>query len=369
MLPPGIYNALRQGRAALCGWALAAAAASGQTPHGTPAPAPSTPAGWTCNGTQIIWPTPNHGFIDGANMSTWIQDTGTGDPHSGLFGCVRDNEHKFHEGIDIKCLQRDKAGEPIDPVYAAMAGKVAYINNVGSNGSYGRYIVLEHNDPEAPVYTLYGHLAAIQPGLKVGQEVYAGQTIAKMGHTAVPAIPKDRAHMHFEVGVRLTNNFEPWYDSKKYGSPNLHGLYNGYNLTAFDELAFFEAVKAGKFHSFSSYIRSLPKAFTLRVTTSQVPDFVQRYPGLLTKPVQKGAVAGWDIDFTWYGLPMQWTPLPAGTAGLGKPGELALVSYVPAEFKDCMCRNTLLFNAAKPTAAPKLGDELRDDIKLLFGFK
>jgi murein DD-endopeptidase MepM/ murein hydrolase activator NlpD len=321
------------------------------------------------NGLQVMWPTPNKGFINGANMSTWIQDTGTGDPHSGLFGCVRDDEHKFHEGIDIKCVQRDRAGDPIDPVYASMAGKVAYISTQPGNSSYGRYVVLEHNDAEAPVYTLYAHLASVPPTLKVGQDVYAGQTIGKMGHSAVPPIPRERAHMHFEVGVRLTNNFQPWYDAKKYGSPNVHGLYNGMNLVGFDELAFFEAVKAGKFHGFSSYIRSLPKAFTLRVTTAVVPDFVRRYPGLLTKPVPKSGVAGWDIDFTWYALPMQWTPLPAGTPGLGKPGALALVSYDPAEFKECACRDTLLFNAAKPGSPPKLGEYLRDTIKLLFGFK
>jgi murein DD-endopeptidase MepM/ murein hydrolase activator NlpD len=356
----------------LAGWLmlLAGAAVFGATGRNTPPTAPPEAAqGWTVNGVQIIWPTPNPGFINGANMSTWIQDTGTGDPDSGLFGCVRDDEHKFHEGIDIKCVQRDRTGEPLDPIYAAMAGKVVYISNASGNSSYGRYIVLEHPGTDAPVYTLYAHLAAIQPGVEVGKDVYAGQVIARMGHSAVPPIPRERAHMHFEVGVRLTDNFQPWYNSKGYGSPNLHGLYNGMNLTGFDELAFFEAVKAGKFHGFNSYIRALPTAFTLRITTSEVPDYVHRYPGLLTKPVPQAGVAGWDIEFTWYGLPKQWTPLATGTPGLGKPGAIALVSYVPTEFNGCSCRDTLLFDASKPAATPKLGEFLRDTIKLLFGFK
>jgi len=371
----GLWQGVRAGGAAslllaLAGVVLSSRMATADPPRGAPVTTPPVAAqGWTVKGWQIEWPTPNQGFIQGANLSTWIQDTGTGDPHSGLFGCVRDDGHKFHEGIDIKCVQRDRTGEPIDPVYAAMAGKVAYISNLPGNSSYGRYIVLEHPGADTPVYTLYAHLSAIQPGLAVGQLVTAGQTIGKMGHSAVPAIPKERAHMHFEVGVRLTDNFQPWYDAKKFGSPNVHGLYNGLNLTAFDELAFFEAVKAGKFHGFASYIRGLPTAFTLRVTTHEVPDFVSRYPGLLTKPVPKGGVEGWDVDFTWYGLPKQWTPLGAGVPGLGKPGAIALVSYDPKAAAECNCRETLLYDAAKPTAAPKIGPELRDDLKLLFGFK
>jgi len=365
----GFLSTFPYGRALGFLLALAATAALGAPPHDQPPPSAPAAQGWTVDGQQIMWPTPNLAFLQGANISAWVQDTGTGDPHSGLFGCVRDNEGKFHEGIDIKCVQRDRAGEPVDPVFAALAGHVAYINSLPGNSSYGRYIVLEHTETSAPVYTLYAHLSAIQPGLKVGQEVYAGQTIARLGHSAVPAIPVQRAHMHFEIGVRLTNSFQPWYDAKGFGSPNLHGLYNGMNLTGFDELAFFETVRAGKFHGFASYIRALPTAFTLRITTAKVPDYVNRYPGLLTKPVPQTGVAGWDIQFTWYGLPKQWTPLAAGAPGLGQPGAIALVSYDPAEFKDCSCRDTLLFDAAKPSAPPKLGEYQRDVIKLLFGFK
>ncbi len=317
----------------------------------------------------MLWPTPNPAFMEGKDYHAWAQDTGTGDPHSGLFGCVRDDGHKFHEGIDIKPVQRNRAGEPLDAITAAFAGQVAYIEAEPSSGAYGRYIVLEHPHADVPVYTLYAHLASIEPGLRVGQGVAAGATIGKMGHSAVPPIRADLAHMHFEIGLRLSDNFQPWYDGKKFGSKNTHGLYNGYNLLAFDPVPFYTAVRDGKFKTFKDYIRGLPTAFKLRVTTAKVPDFILRYPALLTKPVPTGGVAGWDIDFTWYGLPKEWTPLPKGTAGLTKPGDIALVSYDKAEFKGCMCRDTLLFDTAKPTATPKLGTDLKDYLKIVFGFK
>ena len=49
----------------------------------------------------------------------------------------------------------------------------------------------------------------------------------------------------------------------------------------------------------------------LRIATIRTPDFVTRYPSLLTKPVSLGVVCGWDIAFNWTGIPFSWTPLSA----------------------------------------------------------
>jgi len=319
-------------------------------------------------GPTILWPTPNPAFMQGGALAAWAQDTGTGDPHSGLFGCVRDDGHKFHEGIDIKCVQRDKKGEPLDAVSAALAGRVVYIEMVAASGDYGRYIVLEHPSADVPVYTLYAHLSAIAPGLKVGQTVAAGETIATMGHSGTENIPVTRAHLHFEIGLRLTDNFQFYYDQEKLPGKNAHGNYNGINLIGSDPQAFFEQARTGKFQNFADYFRAMPTAFTLRVTTAHVPDFATRYPALLAKPVPMSGVAGWDVAFTWYGMPKQMTPLPPGTPGLGAPGAVALVSYDRAQFTGCTCRDTLLFPAAK-NAPPKIGKYLDDVIKMLFSFK
>src|SRR4051812_25821680 len=47
---------------------------------------------------------------------------------TGTFGCVRSDGAQMHEGLDIRCLQRDKHGEPMDPVMATADGTVAYFN-------------------------------------------------------------------------------------------------------------------------------------------------------------------------------------------------------------------------------------------------
>ena len=48
------------------------------------------------------------------------------------------------------------------------------------------------------------------------------------------AIPKDRAHVHFEIGLKLSDNFDSWFTWKKFGSPNQHENWNGMNLMGLD---------------------------------------------------------------------------------------------------------------------------------------
>ena len=225
----------------------------------------------------IVWPTPNDAFAQGKPIPAFLQDAGSGDPESGGFGCVRSNGGQFHEGLDIKALARDRSGEPVDDIYAAMDGVVRYINLQAGDSSYGRYIVLEHPDAVPAVYTLYAHLSRVAPGIKVGGSVTRGQVMATMGHSAGGyAIPRDRAHLHFEIGLMVTRDFQAWYDGKKFGSHNDHGLWNGMNLMGFDPLDFLRQFRARQVASFQDYISRMEPALRVRIATHRVPDFAQR---------------------------------------------------------------------------------------------
>jgi septal ring factor EnvC (AmiA/AmiB activator) len=84
----------------------------------------------------------------------------------------------MHEGLDIRCLQRDKRGEATDPVLATADGTVVYTSTKPALSNYGNYVVLRHQVEGLEIYSLYAHLSAIAPGLKVGQSVKAGQTLS-----------------------------------------------------------------------------------------------------------------------------------------------------------------------------------------------
>lgn len=296
---------------------------------------------------QIVWPTPNPAWAEGKPVDDYIQPTVSGRPESGLYGCAREDGGRFHEGIDLKPVSRDARGEPTDSVFAAMAGVVAYINPRAEDSNYGRYVVLVHPGAQPEIYTLYAHLAKIAPGLKVGAAVVCGQAIATMGHTSDDNdIPTSRAHLHFEMGVMVTLDFQRWYDRQNFGSPNPHGLFNGMNLMGFDPLDFLNKHRTHRVSGFTDYFAQMTPAARVRVATRQVPDFVKRYPALLTKSVPSSGVAGWDIEVDWTGIPFSWTPLAAADVAGWRPGEVRL-SQVDASI--------LASRRCKSVAAPRVG--------------
>jgi murein hydrolase activator len=73
-------------------------------------------------------------------------------------------------------------------VHAVAKGRVDYTSE--DFGTYGQMVILNHGDG---YYTLYGHLSEIQ--VAVGQEVQAGQVIARSGETGSLKGPI----LHFEV--------------------------------------------------------------------------------------------------------------------------------------------------------------------------
>jgi peptidoglycan LD-endopeptidase LytH len=315
--------------------------------------------------TEISWPTPNRAWEQGKGIEAWAQPTVSGDPESGLFGCVRSGGSQFHEGLDLKPVGRDARGEPTDRIFAAMDGVVRYVTNRPGESNYGRYIVIEHPGQSPAVYTLYAHLAKIEPGIAAGVTVRRSQVIGTMGHSASGGIPKDRAHMHFEIGLMATTNFASWYATRGFGSPNEHGLWNGMNLMGLDPQDFLRRWRARQIDNFSQYFDAMRSVVRVRVVTSRTPDFIQRYPGLLRKPLPMGFVSGWEIECNATGLPFAWTPLgPADVAGL-RPDTVQIVAVESALVRAYRCKSLV-----KPRGSGYVpGGDLLTMLQQVFGIR
>ncbi|MEN9536382.1 MAG: hypothetical protein RLZZ178_379 [Verrucomicrobiota bacterium] len=266
--------------------------------------------------TEIVWPT----TLDLTAVRTaedYLQPTVSGRLDSATFGMVREDGQRFHEGIDIRPGRRDAAGEALDLARAAMDGQVAYVNPY-VNGSYGKYVVLVHPGAELPVYSLYAHLASVDPAVKLGVFTRRGVTLGRMGRTSAGASPitPDRAHLHFEVGLVLSTGFNAWYaaqpDNRK--SPNLHGLFNGQNLIGMDPLPLLSQRSVDVL----ALLRRQPTALTVVLRAAKTPDFVARYPALARG--ERGKAAGWYVEFSWQGMPLRWTALEAGNPRLPAQG-------------------------------------------------
>ena len=316
----------------------------------------------------LVWPTPNPAFFNGEPIENYIQPTATGDVYSGTFGGVRNDGRRFHEGIDIKpCMPRTRKGEPTDPVYAAMDGVVAHISAMPGFSNYGRYVVILHDINNVEVYTLYAHLASIDPSIRPGMQITAGTQIGIMGRSGAGyTIPKPNAHTHFEIGLKYGSRFQQWYDRQQFGSKNYQQDFNGMNMEGFDPLQFFKDYKEGKADDMCAYIRSLPVAYILRVNYAEVPEIVTRNGGLLMKKIPDIGLAGWDIAFTWYGLPIQFTPLTqTDLTSMDVPGVIRLKAYDRAWITQNHSRDTVRMRNNQPTVYSGATDIL----EMMFGHR
>jgi len=315
---------------------------------------------------ELVWPTPNTAYLEGKPYEAYVQPTVSGELTSALFGCVRSSGTQFHEGLDLKPISRDRRGEATDEIFATMAGVVRHVNVRAGDSGYGRYVVIEHTHLRPAVVTLYAHLSAVAPGLKAGDAVALGQVIGTMGRSAGGyTIPKERAHLHYEIGVMMTRRFQSWYDWKKFGSRNEQGLYNGMNIMGIDPLDFFGAFRARRVNNFEEYFAQMPAVAWVRIATAQVPDFVERYPELLTSPMPAEGVSGWDMKVNATGLPFSWTPLPAADVTGMRENEVRLIEVDADALRNSRCRSIAV--SRRGGYAP--GRDLETMLQLVFGLR
>jgi hypothetical protein len=253
-------------------------------------PRPPVPPPLVMSPIRLGYPTDRQ-ELNAGNPEAFMP-TASGKPESALYGSVRTAKSgsglisQFHEGIDIAPLARDAAHRPVDSVYAAAEGRVAYINRTPGNSSYGQFVVLLHSDPLGEVYTLYAHLAMTAPGLKEGNPVRRRALLGLMGNTPNANIPLARAHLHFEVGLVNNNRFDRWFRAQHL-TPD-HGLYNGQNLTGVNPLDVFAGCDSDGLFEFRDYLQHLSPAFELLLKTQKQLDYFTRYPTLWKGPPYEG---------------------------------------------------------------------------------
>jgi murein DD-endopeptidase MepM/ murein hydrolase activator NlpD len=289
------------------------------------------------------FPTANHALYEIGNELKFFAPTAPDKPWtSGSFGCVRDNGTRMHEGLDIRHLQTDKRGEPTDPVMATANGTVVYFSTKPSLSNYGNYLVIRHVIEGIEIYSLYAHLSAIRPGLKIGEQVKAGEVIATMGRTSnAETILKERAHVHFELNVLVNDNFATWF-KKNSTERNDHGEWNGQNLNGLDprEILLAEHNPVTKF-SLLNFIRSQTELCRVLVRATDFP-YLKRYAALVLKnPVsEKQGVAGYEIALNYNGV--AFALMPRAESEIKSRVKIQLLSVNEAVEKANPCRKLVV---------------------------
>ncbi len=267
---------------------------------------------------DLVLPTPNSAIYDG-NGPGFYQYVNrnykgvTSHPwEGGQYGMVRNPEEyggklvytRFHEGLDIKPVKRDANGEPLDPVYAVSAGKVVYVNRTPGRSNYGHYVVIEHVWGGCPYYSLYGHLGSV--AVADGAKVARGQTIGRMGYTGV-GIDKPRAHLHFEINLLVSREFNSWHKRFFPSDPNWHGIYNGLNLNGIDCAKLFLALKADPGLTMPGFLRREEVMYKVLLPDNGRFELVKRYPWLAGGLAEERPPS-WEVSFNRFAIPVACSP-------------------------------------------------------------
>ena len=259
---------------------------------------------------------------------------------SGCFGCVRSEGWQMHEGLDIRCLQRDKHNEPTDPVAATADGNVVYVNRKPQLSNYGNYIIVRHLVDGLEIYSIYAHLHEARADLKPGSAVKAGETLGVMGRTANTreGIAKERAHVHFELNLLVNERFPAWYQKNFPKQRNDHGQWNGQNLLGIDPRAvLLEQLEQGAKFNLIRVLQSQPELCRVLVRETAFP-WLTRYAGLVKpNPVaSKEGIAGYELSLNFIGIPIAL--IPRAASEIKGKAKVQLISVNAAEEQKNPCR-------------------------------
>jgi murein DD-endopeptidase MepM/ murein hydrolase activator NlpD len=230
----------------------------------------------------------------------------------GKYGFVRDPTTtaggviytRFHEGIDVRPLHRDANGEPLDEVRAIADGMVAHVNLVPGYSNYGKYIVIEHRRDGSSYCSLYGHLSSIR--VHPGDLVKRGQPVAIMGYTGA-GTNRERAHLHLELDLMFSHQFEAWHDAFFRNDPNHNGIYNGLNLAGLDIAQLYLALKENPSLTIPQFLSG--EEIFYKVTLPKVRHFElpKLYPWMLAAG-KRNEGSSWEVSFARSGMPLRIEP-------------------------------------------------------------
>lgn len=267
-------------------------------------------------------------LINGRNEFSW---------EGGMYGWVRNSRStpagpvftRFHEGVDIAPVARDEDGEPLDVVLAMDEGRVVYVNDSPYRSDYGRYVVVEHHWEGSPFYTLHAHLA--ETSVRTGEYVDRGDTLGVLGYSG-DGLDIDRAHVHFEINLMLSEHFVEWRNVRHPRWSGTHGRFHGYNLTGIPPMEILSR-RHNPRNSIIDFLQSEPAEITVFVPGGPTPDMLEPYPWLC-RTCENGQLPesanSWEVGFTRAGRPVYIEPAQPSLSAilLGRIDGLTRANYL-----------------------------------------
>ena len=178
-----------------------------------------------------------------------------------------------------------------------------HTNLVPGYSNYGKYIVIEHRWDGSSYYSLYGHLSSIR--VHPGDSVKRRQPIAVMGYTGV-GINRERAHLHLELDLMFSHQFEAWHDAFFRNDPNHNGIYNGLNLAGIDIARLYLALKENPSLTIPEFLSGEETFYKVTLPKSPHFELPKLYSWMLAG--NRNQQASWEVSFARSGVPLKVEP-------------------------------------------------------------
>ncbi len=183
----------------------------------------------------------------------------------------------------------------------ATDGKVVHVNSVPGYSNYGKYIVIEHRWGGSNYYSLYGHLSSI--AVQPGEAVKRSQRIAVMGYTGT-GLNRERAHLHLELNLMLSDQFEAWYNTFFRNDPNHNGIYNGMNLIGLDIARLYLALHKNPSLTIAEFLSREETFYKVTLPKSRHFELPKFYPWMRSTET-RNEKSSWEVSFAQSGVPLR----------------------------------------------------------------
>jgi hypothetical protein len=163
--------------------------------------------------------------------------------------------------------------------------------------------VIEHRWDGSNYYSLYGHLSSIS--VQPGERVRRGQRIGVMGYTGT-GINRERAHLHLELCLMFSRQFEAWYNTFFRNDPNRHGIYNGMNLAGLDIARLYSKLRKNPALTISEFLNDEEAFYKVALPKARHFDLPELYPWMVA--AGKRSDGPWEVSFARSGVPLRIEP-------------------------------------------------------------
>jgi hypothetical protein len=132
-----------------------------------------------------------------------------------------------------------------------------------------------------------------------------GQRIAVMGYTGT-GLNQERAHLHLELDLRLSRQFEAWYNASFKNDPNHNGIYNGMNLAGIDVARLYLALRKNPALTIPEFLNDEEIFYKITLPNSRHFDLPRLYPWMLAG--KRSEKSSSELSFARSGVPLRIEP-------------------------------------------------------------